>query len=256
MKNKVKAKTKLYGKLAPWFHLLTDPAEYAAEAEAYSRVLISACKHAPETVLELGSGGGNMASHMKKKFHLTLTDASRTMLETSKKINPEIEHVVGDMRTLRLGRQFDAVFVHDAICYMTSRRDLLAAMKTAFVHCRPGGAAIFVPDFFRENFRPHTDHGGEDGKTRSLRYLEWTHDPNPHDTTYTVDYSYLLRENDKITVVHDRHIEGLFSRKEWFTTLRQAGFSLLPTPALHGGKALEGCYVILGVKKQKEKSKE
>ena len=31
----------------------------------------------------------------------------------SRSINPECEHVQGDMRTLRLGREFDAVFVHD-----------------------------------------------------------------------------------------------------------------------------------------------
>ncbi len=249
-KTKAQGEPKLYGKLAPWFHLLTDPAEYREEAEAYSRVLINACKRTPKTVLELGSGVGNMAYHMKNKFHLTLTDVSRTILEISKRINPETEHVVGDMRTLRLGRQFDAIFVHDAICYMTSRHDLLAAMRTAFLHCRPGGAAVFVPDFFRENFRPHTDHGGHDGKTRSLRYLEWTHDPNPNDTTYSVDYSYLLREKGKIAVVHDRHIEGLFSRTQWLALLRQAGFSPLATPPLHGGKALQGCYVIIGVKNE------
>ena len=46
------------------------------------------------------------------------------MLALSRALNPECEHLAGDMRTLRLGRVFDAVFVHDAVCYMTTRADL------------------------------------------------------------------------------------------------------------------------------------
>ena len=34
---------KLYHELAEWFHLLTAPAEYAEEAEFYTRKLIEAC---------------------------------------------------------------------------------------------------------------------------------------------------------------------------------------------------------------------
>jgi hypothetical protein len=41
------------------------------------------------------------------------------------------------------------VFVHDAVAYMTTERELRAAIETAFVHCRPGGAALFAPDHVR-----------------------------------------------------------------------------------------------------------
>ena len=84
-------------------------------------------------------------------------------------------------------------------------------METAFAHCRPGGAALFAPDHLRENFRTGTDYGGHDGDGRAARFLEWTWDPDPLDTTYTVDYAYLLREADgSVRVEHDRHVEGLF----------------------------------------------
>jgi uncharacterized membrane protein len=66
------------------------------------------------------------------------------------------------MRSVRLGRLFDAVFIHDAISYMRTETDLRAAIQTAFVHCRPGGVALFAPDHLRESFRPSTDHGGHD----------------------------------------------------------------------------------------------
>ncbi|MGH7719046.1 MAG: class I SAM-dependent methyltransferase [Gemmatimonadaceae bacterium] len=228
------AAPKLYGELASWWPLLSAPAEYAEEAAFYQQTLIEACEGAPRTLLELGSGGGNNASHLKARFQMVLVEPSSGMLEVSAALNPECEHVQGDMRTVRLGRQFDCVFVHDAVVYMTTESDLRRAIETAFVHCRPGGAALFAPDHVRENFRPSADHGGHDGEHRSLRYLEWTWDPDPTDGTYVVDYAYLLRAGDgSVSVEHDRHIEGLFGRADWLRLLSEAGFRPRVVPFDH-----------------------
>jgi SAM-dependent methyltransferase len=216
---------RIYDDLADWFHLLTAPADYAEEASLYERAILAASAERPRTMLELGSGGGNNASFLKRSFAMTLVDLSPGMLAVSRGLNPECEHVQGDMRTVRLGREFDAVFVHDAVCYMTTEADLRAAMETAFVHCKPGGVALFAPDHVRENFRPRTHPGGEDGPDRALRYVEWAWDPDPADNTYIVDYAVLLRDRDgSVRVVHDRHIEGLFSRDDWLRWLADAGF--------------------------------
>src|SRR5438132_2557332 len=162
----------MYTEFADWFHLLTAPEEYAEEAEFYLRLLREALREWPRTVLELGSGGGNNAWHYKRRVQaVTLTDLSAGMLALSQTRNPECEHIEGDMRTLRLHRAFDAVFVHDAVCYLTSQDDLKQAMATAFVHCRPGGVALFAPDHVRETFQAGTDCGGNDGQGRGLRYL-------------------------------------------------------------------------------------
>ena len=111
---------RLYSDFASWFHLLTAPEDYAEEAEIYRQALLAACQSPPQTLLELGSGGGNNASHLKVHFNLTLVDLSPVMLAISQALNPECEHLQGDMRTVRLGRLFDAVFIHDAIMYLTS----------------------------------------------------------------------------------------------------------------------------------------
>jgi SAM-dependent methyltransferase len=215
----------MYGELAGWFHLLTAPEEYAEEAEVYRRLLLEGSEREPETVLELGSGGGNNASHLKAHFAMTLVDRSEEMLALSSSLNPECEHIVGDMRTLRLERQFDAVFAHDAVAYMTTEEDLGALMGTAFRHCRPGGVGLFVPDYVRERFRPRTGHGGHDGKDRSMRYLEWVWDPDPADTTHLVDFAFLLRdESGDVRVDYDRHVCGLFPQDTWLRLLREAGF--------------------------------
>ena len=153
----------LYDALAPWWPLLSAPEDYAEEAAFYRQALLDACTHPPRTLLELGSGGGNNASHLKAHFDLTLVEPTPGMRAVSEALNPECEHVEGDMRTVRLGRSFDCVFVHDAVVYMTSEADLGKTIETAYLHCRPGGAALFAPDFIKENFRAFADHGGSDG---------------------------------------------------------------------------------------------
>ncbi len=222
---------RLYDEFADWYHLLTHPSEYDEEAAFYWRVFTEALDTPPRTLLELGSGGGNMASHYKQHVRATLTDVSPRMLDISRAINPECEHIEGDMRTLRLGRVFDVVLVHDAVMYMLTEHDLRQAIVTAHAHLRPGGVAIFAPDHLRETFRPHTDHGGHDGVGRALRYLEWTTDPDPTDMTYQVDYAYLLHEDGRPTrLEYDRHVEGLFGRDIWLALLAAAGFRVSTRP--------------------------
>jgi SAM-dependent methyltransferase len=216
---------KLYDELAEWWPLFSAPADYAEEAAFFAQMLNESCKPPPRTVLELGSGGGNNALYLKSKFEMTLVDLSAQMLAVSRKLNPECDHREGDMRTVNLGRTFDAVFIHDAIAYMTTEADLRAAISNAYRHCRAGGVALFVPDCVRETFVAETSHGGHDGESRSLRYLMWTTDPDPTDTTYRTDFAIMLRDQSGETrVVHDWHIEGIFPRADWIRLLREAGF--------------------------------
>ena len=215
-------KPRLYGELTEWYQLVDPPEDHADEAALFRRLLDGATT--VRTVLELGSGGGNNASHLKAHYEMTLVDPSEGMLELSRRLNPECRHLAGDMRTLRLEERFDAVFVHDAVDYMTTLEDLRAAMETALAHLRPGGVALFAPDHLRDTFAPGTEHGGGDRGDRGLRYLEWTWDPDPSDSTYVADFAYLLREGSEVRVEHDRHTCGLFARDEWLGALREAGF--------------------------------
>ena len=218
---------RLYTALAAWWPLFSPPSEYEDEAADLLPGMLSATDGTPRTLLELGCGGGSLAFHLKDALTLTLTDRSPQMLDVSRAVNPECEHLAGDMRSLDLGRQFDLVLVHDAIMYATDPADVRATIATAFRHCRPGGATLFLPDCVRETFEPTTDHGGEDAPDgRGLRYLEWSWDPDPADTTCQVAYSFLLRDADG--TLHqdlDIHLEGLFPRASWFEWLQEAGFT-------------------------------
>ena len=215
----------MYHDLARWWPLLSPPSEYDDEAADLLGRLPYSHPEAPRALLELGSGGGSLAFHLKRHYRLTLTDVSPAMLAVSQALNPECEHLPGDMRSLRLGREFDVVLIHDAIMYATQSTDVGAALKTAATHCRRGGTVAVLPDYILENFVPGTECDGHDSPDgRGLRYLEWRWDPDPADTTYAVEYALLLREPDgTVTVEHDRHTEGLFPRSDWLKWFNDAG---------------------------------
>jgi SAM-dependent methyltransferase len=239
----------LYRELAEWWPILSIPEDYAEEAKFYQNVILSAKPTIPKTLLELGSGGGNNASHMKQKFEMTLVDLSPEMLKVSRKLNPLCEHIQGDMRTIRLGCEFDAVFIHDAIMYMRSESDLFQAIETAYIHCKAGGVALFAPDHTRETFKASTGHGGHDIGNRGLRYLDWTWDPDETDTTYQSYMVYLLRDKrDEVRCVVDRHELGLFDQEKWLRLITQAGFQAFSLPFEHSEYEPESAYIFLGVK--------
>lgn len=216
---------RFYGELAVWWPLISPPEDYQEEAGFLADVLHRAADPVVE-VLELGSGGGHVALYLKKTFVLTLVDLSTEMLDVSRQLNPECEHLEGDMRTVTLGREFDAVFVHDAVDYMTTEVDLRRAVATAFLHCRPGGVALFVPDNTVETFEEQADHDGHDaGDGRGVRFLEWSWDPHPDDTWTLTEYVFLLRDADGVMrVVHETHRTGLFKRDLWLQILADIGF--------------------------------
>lgn len=215
---------KLYDELAEWWPLMSPPEEYVAEAGPVARLLSVNARADRPRLLELGAGGGHLASHLKARFDMTLVDLSPCMLEQSRRLNPECRHLTGDMRSLRLEERFDAVLVFDAISHMASEADLLATMHTARAHLEPGGVALFCPDWTVDRFAPATSTGGIDGAQRGMRYLEWTQ-PEIRGTTYESDLVYLLREADGTRrVVHDRMVLGLFPRETWTRLLNEAGF--------------------------------
>lgn len=224
----------MYTELAGWFHLITAPEDYAEEAEFFWAAICEAARRPVESILELGSGGGNNAFHLKQHCALTLVDLSAAMVELSREINPECRHHVGDMRTFDAGGRFDAVFIHDAVGYLTSIDDVRATIENAARHLEPGGAVLVAPDHVVENFRDGVEHGGHSKDGRAVRYEEHTWDPDPADSNYLTHYVYRLSEpGGEERIVEDTHVLGLFSRAEWLDAIERAGLAATAIPFDH-----------------------
>lgn len=212
--------------MADWWQVFSPTIEYVDEAAFFGKLFKDA---GVSTLLELGSGGGNVASFLKNDFEMTLTDLSPEMLENSRRQNPDCEHFLGDMLDLRLDRTFDGVFIHDAIMYMLSEAELRSAFETAYEHCKPGGTLIVAPDCTRETFKAITRYDGNDMElpdTRSVRYIQWNTDPDPEDTKFDCDFIIALKNGSDLRTIVDRQTCGLFSRKTWLDLLDISGFDV------------------------------
>ena len=67
----------------PWWPLLSAPAEYEEEASQYADALERHGDRPLSTLLELGSGGGNNAWWMKRRFGIRATWTSSFVERTS-----------------------------------------------------------------------------------------------------------------------------------------------------------------------------
>lgn len=244
---------RLYTELAHLWPLLSPPEDYVAEARAIERAILKRLPRGHEqsepmpdpmpgparpaaratarpTLLEFGTGGGHTLSHLKHTFDCVAMDIAEPMLANARKLNPEVEHHLGDMRTWRIDpqcdRQFDVVVVHDAIDYMTTAADVGLVLANARSHLKPGGLVLFAPTSVTETWTPDDvavdQQVGPDGER--LTYVSYAYDPDPDDTCIQTVMVFLIRRGSDVRVERDGDVLGLFSVDQWIGMLEAAGF--------------------------------
>ena len=221
---------RLYADLARLWPLMSPPDDYADEGAQWRRELRARLGPGRIRVLDLGTGGGH---HLRQiigsegdRFDAAAVDLSDAMLAHSRNLNPSVRHFAGDMRSVRLGETFDAVLIHDAISYMTTEADLLAAFATARAHLRPGGLLLAAPDDYAETFEPprvRTETRRADGK--ELTYVEYSTDADPSDTRIETAYVFFFNDGGRPCAEVDWHATGLFPIATWERLLRESGFA-------------------------------
>lgn len=225
---------RLYTDLAHLWPYLSPPEHYIEETQTLRELIDEALGDPPAnkqwSLLELGAGGGHSTVHLKTYYDVTASDLSPQMLAHCNALNPEVPTIQGDMRTLRLNQSFDVVLICDAIDYMTTKDDAVAALKTIAAHLRPGGVALFAPTYTRETF---TDGDTADDTAmlpddEPLTYFSFVHDPDPADTTFEMILLYLIRDAQtrQIQTIEDRHTCGLFSIQDWQDMAAEAGLDV------------------------------
>ncbi len=228
-----------YTNLASWWPVLSPPQDYDELAALLLGVMQAGLDRPLTSLLELGSASGHLGSHVPPQIELVLNDLRPEMLAVSETLCPGREHVCGDLRTLDLGRRFDAVLIHDVLMYLSAPEDIAAAIHTAKTHLNPGGVLLLVPDAVLETVQPGIAQGGGDAPDgRSARFLEWHHPPDEHGA-FRVDFSFLLKEADgSVRQVHDVHQLQAHPAALYETLLSQAGFEPADPGELaevHGG---------------------
>lgn len=216
---------KAYDELAWTEAWLEDPAGVEEEVASYHRLLKEHAGRPVREVLHLGCGAGAHDRALKRHFRMTGVDLNAAMLTLARRTNPEVEYHQGDMRSVRLGRRFDAVVIPDSIDYMASREELALAFETARHHLHPGGALLVVAkprELFHDNNFAYV--GERDGI--HITVLENNYVLPPGDEQYEATLVYLIRQGGELDVQVDHHRLGLFSQATWEQAFRDQRLDL------------------------------
>jgi ubiquinone/menaquinone biosynthesis C-methylase UbiE len=182
-----------------------------------------------DSLMELGSGIGAMASSVPKNIRCVLVDQSEEMLDQSRIRNPSAEHICSSVAELNIDDRVDAVLIHDAVMYMDTPQKLSEMLSCAYRHLKPEGHVLVVPDVVHELFEEHSLSGGAQEGERAVQVLEWHWMPTSTDSTYQLEFSLLMRENGVIRMHHESHTLGLYTIQEYEEALCAVGFQIVET---------------------------
>jgi len=214
-----------YNQLAWTEDFLAEPADYEQEVAHYADMVRQHASPPVHTLLHLGCGAGGQDLFFKRNFSVTGVDLSIGMLDKARAKNPEIEYIEGDMRTIRLDRQFDAVVIPDSIDYIATMGGLQQVIHTAALHLRRGGVLLVVcstAEQFRNNNFVYTGEKGDVHVTLFENNYTSPYAPQTHEITLF----YLIRQRGQLKTYSEHIVAGLFPQASWEGVFKQAGLTL------------------------------
>jgi SAM-dependent methyltransferase len=246
-----KDQRRLYRDLVWMWPIISPPRDYVDEGGKISRLIKERSPHEVRTLLHLGCGAGHNDYSFKDHFEVTGIDISGDMLDLARSLNPEVDYHEGDMRTVRLGKTFDTVAALDSLAYMLSEDDLRRAFDTAFVHLKPGGVFLALPESSRESFEQNRTYcSSHSWENMIITFVENYYDPDPSDTTFEATFVYLIRKAGRLEIETDHHLCGIFDMETWERLLMESGFDVESTSLRLGddGGTEEDYPLFLGIK--------
>ena len=134
---------------AAMYDVLYTSKDYGRECDLLETAF-GVAHHEVRSVLDLGCGTGNHAIPLAQRgYEVVGVDRSPAMLDTARRKADaadvsSVGFQLGDLRTLSLGRTFDACLMMFAVLsYQTSNQDVHAALSVAANHLAPGGVLAF-----------------------------------------------------------------------------------------------------------------
>ena len=194
----------IYQQYAEFYDLVYEDKDYQYEAEIIDELIQ---KNAPEakSIIEFGCGTGRHAAHWAKMgYEVHGLDMSESMLTAARRRQKALDVAsfkrlnfsLGDIRTVRLSAQYDAVVcLFHVLSYQTTNSDLQNALQTISTHLAPSG--VCVADFWYGpgilSFPQAVRVKRVKNDTRKiLRLSEATMYPNEH--IVSVDYDFFVEE--------------------------------------------------------------
>jgi SAM-dependent methyltransferase len=194
-------------------------AEWAAEVDA----IIRGRNPSARTLLDVACGTGHHLSHLRDHYSVEGVDISEEMLRVARARLPDVPLHQGDMRSLELGRTFDAVTcLFSSIGYAQGPDELTATIDGFGRHLNGGGVLVLEgwvrPDAFNDRFRGEPEVVVSEEVdivrlSRSERRGRYT----------TADMHHLVRTDQGIEHFAESHVMYMATTEEYVAAVETAG---------------------------------
>jgi SAM-dependent methyltransferase len=195
--------------------------DYAAEAGQLDGI-IRERNPAARSLLDVACGTGQHLRFLRERYQVEGVDLSPDMIEVARSNLPGVPLQVADMRTLHLGRSFDAVTcLFSAIGYMTEPGELREAVRRFAEHLRPGGVLVFDgwlrPDAWIDGHRPEPEVAS-DADTTAVRLVVGSR----HERITEFDMHHMVRTDAGVEYFVEHHRLALTPTEEYVAAVEEA----------------------------------
>lgn len=223
----------MYGKTARIYDLLytgTGIKNYQAESDAL-HALIQEASPGARTLLDVACGTGAHLAIMRGWYSVEGVDLSPEMLEVARtRLPADVPLHVADMRTLDLGKKFEAVTcLFSAIGYLTEPGEMRTAIQRMADHLAPGGVLIVDgwvrPEDWGDDYRGEPDVAS-DASTMVVR-LGFSR----RDGSITqLDLHHMVRDASGIDYFVEEHRLALVPTADYVAAFEAAGLKARVVP--------------------------
>lgn len=205
--------------------------DYDKEYDFYNKLLQ---KNKPNSILEIGSGTGNLAKRfIENQQNYRGLDFSKSMITISQKRNPDCKFIHGDMRDFNLEEKTDAIIITSrSTSYLITNNDINDTFSSLYNNLNPNGIIIF--DFIDANrYIPYIKenksviHSAYHKGIKYLRKSDW--EISSHDNfilEWTAKYYKNEIENSTL-IANDYSTVRVFTLNEMQLFLYLHNFSIL-----------------------------
>ncbi len=196
--------------------------DYRKEVEYLMSVLHSRITDRKPTLLDVACGTGSHLFHLRKHFEVEGVDLSLEFVRAARSKLPRTRFYVGDMRTFRLGKEFNVVTcLFSSIGFMETTSRLQTAIRNMARHVKAGGVLLVEPWF-----PPGQLVDGrvslatvDDDKLKIVRMAT----TKVEGTISRFDFHYLIGTPKGTEHFVEKHRLGMFTKEEMTDAFEKAG---------------------------------
>jgi ubiquinone/menaquinone biosynthesis C-methylase UbiE len=235
----------LHNQLAEYYDRVYSFKDYLDEAVRLQNLIIKYLESGGNSLLDVACGTGLHLKHLRDDFSCTGVDVSKSMLKIARKNAKGVTFKEADMKTLRLGKQFDVITcLLSSIGYVKTAASLGKTIRNFSKHLKKGGLALIEPSHAKSVYvsgEPRiTTYDWKDAKIARVNFTKI------RQATAVLNMHILIAERGKDAKYFiDKHELGLFGINNTLRIMKAVG---LKSKYLKNG-LMPGRELFVGIKK-------